>query len=209
MREHLPTPESSDPLCDAALKACVPFIEKGLRTPDAIPLDDSAHKLFNEWKEALDQKAEGNPVAQLKADIAASMFYIEAGFTDPEYAEEVDSWLMEDYERIKNLPEGADKSELIEHIQAARAKVKALFKESSESTLENPPQNEIPSLFQSKIKEAEALDGEGKLLSAIGTLATALNDPRFKKTISEEERKRMMALKDELQKKRKEKQSAS
>ena len=109
---------------DEAMSAYKKFIDKGVTTPDKLDLDDpeviEANKKFDEWREQEDKKAAGNPELELRNDLAKTMFYIDAGFTDKDYLEEVlDDWLVQD-----TLDTGKESD------NPERAKTRALYAEA-------------------------------------------------------------------------------
>jgi len=117
---------------DAALFSYKKFVDAGITNPDDIPLDAPAHKLFDEWRQQLDNEAGDNEEQKLRADLAKTMFYVDAGFTDPEYLDEVlKEWFVQSSEDAPKEVENPDRQETRRQIAEAMLKVKKLLAESS------------------------------------------------------------------------------
>lgn len=85
------------------------FVEHGTTNPDDLPLDDpqviEANAILDSWSAAAEQRAQqsSTPEALLEYSLLRSTIYVDAGFTDPTYLDEVaNDWLAQD------LQEAAD-----------------------------------------------------------------------------------------------------
>ncbi len=92
--EHSPTLESEDrTLKERAINAYKQFVDKGITNPDDLDLDDvevkKANQLYYDWQKEIKLQAGEDEEKQARADIDITMFNIDAGFTDPEYLDEV------------------------------------------------------------------------------------------------------------------------
>ncbi|KKT81627.1 MAG: hypothetical protein A3B99_00570 [Candidatus Yanofskybacteria bacterium RIFCSPHIGHO2_02_FULL_44_12b] len=90
MKELLPTVEKVSK--ERAIDAYKKFVEQGIKSPDALDLDDpeviEANNLFEKWRAGLEDSARSN--------FEATKFYLDAGFDDPDYMLYVLSWLYSD-----------------------------------------------------------------------------------------------------------------
>ena len=99
MSESLPKPEEEKPVSrEEAMAAYRPFIEAGITSPDQLDLNDpavqAANNLFYSWQKQADSRAGGDEEQFLRANLAKTMFYVDAGFTDQDYLDEVlKDWL--------------------------------------------------------------------------------------------------------------------
>lgn len=128
MNESEPKPESAENLRQAALLAYQAFIEKGVTSPDRLDLKDEAVKqanqLYYDWQKTLDAEAEGNREAEHWANLAKTIFYVEAGFTDPEYLKDILGFLDSD---LQDAEEGGAEplTEVAEAIKAKMSEIEA------------------------------------------------------------------------------------
>ena len=107
-REQEPTPVPPGYTRQQVLEAYRPFIDRGVTNPDDLDLDDpevqAVHAIFDAWRVEQERIADQSPdpAANLELNLSLSTFYIEAGFTDPDYVEEVaNDWLTQDLERAR------------------------------------------------------------------------------------------------------------
>lgn len=81
------------PLKERAIDACRQFIDKGITSPDGLDLDDEevkkANQLYYDWQKEIKLQAGEDEEKQVRADLDIAMFYVDAGFTDTEYLDEV------------------------------------------------------------------------------------------------------------------------
>lgn len=91
MKESFPTPEKISK--DRVINAYKKFVEKGVTSPDALDLDDpeviEANSLFDRWQAQEDANDE-------RVNFEKTKLYIDVGFTDPNYLEDVLGWLLQD-----------------------------------------------------------------------------------------------------------------
>jgi hypothetical protein len=115
-----------------ALAAYKDFVDRGVTSPDSLDLTDpvvvEANRLFEEWVEQVDGKAEGNEDAEQRVNLEKTMFYIDAGFTDPVYLQEVLGWLAEDATSVEKLPDDPDKVKLRKDVADAIRKVRGMIR---------------------------------------------------------------------------------
>jgi len=99
------SPESKKEITrDEVIKTYSKFIKQGITNPDDLDLEDDqvkqANELFYKWGEQ-----------ESTSGLAKTMFYVDAGFTNPMYLERIRSILRQDKykaEEKKNGPEGVE-----------------------------------------------------------------------------------------------------
>jgi hypothetical protein len=133
MNESKPTFESAPEISrEQALGAYKKFIERGITSPDALDLDDpeviEANEMFEKWQASLDSKSAGDADAERRANFEKTMFYVDAGFADPAYLEEVLGWLMMDGADVEKNPDNEDTSRLRADIARAMQKIRDMLR---------------------------------------------------------------------------------
>ncbi len=128
--EKSPTESEPQITREAVIEAYKPFIEQGITTPDNLDLNNpevkAANELFDKWREQLDHNAEGNEEAELRANLDKTMFYVDAGFKDPIYLEEVWEWLADDAHNAEKQSDNPERIETRKKIAEAIIKVRHL-----------------------------------------------------------------------------------
>lgn len=109
--EMPPTGENSEEKItrEEAMNAYRKFVDQGITSPDVLgtgdpnPVDKdgnpevkAANELFYKWQKQIDAEAGDDEELKLKAKLATSMFYVDAGFTDATYLEDVKEWINND-----------------------------------------------------------------------------------------------------------------
>lgn len=133
MREQFPTPEINQSINrEEIINAYKKFVEQGITNPDVLDNADSgvkeANELFYKWiaqEDARVQEENNNPEVGYSINLAKTMLYVDAGFTDPAYLNEVLSWLNQDAqdpEKQLNNPERiATRQQIAEAIKKVRS----------------------------------------------------------------------------------------
>lgn len=94
------------------------FLDRGFTSPDELPLDDpevmEANDILDVWTKQEQEKAEakGTIEADLQFNLDRSTIFIDAGFSDPNYLDEVaNDWLLQNLQEAEeaNLPEMVSK----------------------------------------------------------------------------------------------------
>ena len=115
---NVPSPESASVLKERALEAYKKLIDRGVKNPDNLDLNDSevkvANELFYSWQKQVDAEVGEDRAVQHEANFSKTLFYYEAGFTDPQYLADVVGWLQQDLQNVDEeseapLPELAEK----------------------------------------------------------------------------------------------------
>lgn len=113
---------------EQVMAAYRPFVLAGYTSPDDLPAAgreiERANALFGEWQMAAMEAAEVSEAAdaRLQYELELSLLYVDAGFTDPEYLDEVaNDWLLQSLEEA----EEKNWTQIAEHIRALRAKILA------------------------------------------------------------------------------------
>ncbi len=133
MNELPSVPESKNKITRAqAIDACKKFVEQGITDPNYLDLEDpevkAANRLFDQWQKQEDAAANGDSEAATRANLAKTMFYVDAGFTDREYLEEVLSeWLREDAQNAEKQANNPERVETRRQIAEAIKKIRGLL----------------------------------------------------------------------------------
>ncbi len=140
MNEKFRPPETPrDVTREEVIEAYRPFVEQGITSPDTLDLDDpavrEANRRFYEWCHQEDAKSAQDPEAVHRVDLDKTMFYVDAGFTDPMYLQEVLSWLSVDIDDIAKDPSNPDRVETRNQMAAAIHKVRTLLEKQREDSL--------------------------------------------------------------------------
>lgn len=94
-----PTENNGDISKDRVISAYKKFVEKGITHPDDLDLQDpevqEANSLFEQWEKNRSDDSRHNPDNQLRNEIEVTLFYVVAGFKDPNYVDEVGTWLID------------------------------------------------------------------------------------------------------------------
>jgi hypothetical protein len=121
---------------EIALEAARKFSEKGITSPDDLDLNDpevkEANRLFDEWRIAEEARVKGDIEAEHKLNLELTMFYVDAGFTDPNYLGDVLDFLSQDSQNASKDSENEQKTQLRNDIQKAIIKVRHLINPVSE-----------------------------------------------------------------------------
>jgi hypothetical protein len=97
------------------------FIDSGVASPDDLSLDDpevvAANAIMDSWSDEAERSIRQGSTfeAALEYTLSRSTVYVDAGFADPDYLDEVaNDWLAQDLEAA----EKAGLTEVAAHIQA-------------------------------------------------------------------------------------------
>ena len=103
MVEEEPSRESSQYKHDQVLEVLKKFVEKGYTSPDDLPLSDSevinANRILDLWSKQAERLAQEDtkPGAMLEFQLTRSTIYVDTGFLDRDYLDEVaNDWLVQD-----------------------------------------------------------------------------------------------------------------
>lgn len=109
MTEDLKTPEVPQITREEVVEAFKPFLQRGISNPDDLPRNDpeftTAHDLHETWILQQKEKARksGTLAAQLEYALSSSTVFIDAGFSDPDYLDEVaNDWLAQDLQSAED-----------------------------------------------------------------------------------------------------------
>ncbi len=105
MNENLPPSEIPNTPREQIVQTFQKFVAKGFTCPDDLPLNDpeviTANNLLDKWtseQQVLTQQ-KGTPEAELEFGLDRTTIYVDAGFKDPDYLDEVvNDWLAQDLE---------------------------------------------------------------------------------------------------------------
>lgn len=94
-----PTEEESGVTREQAIAAYREFVESDVKYPFGLDFQDpkviEAEELLERWKNDMFANAKGDQEALLRAELVETMFYVDAGFTDSTYLDEVRAHLEE------------------------------------------------------------------------------------------------------------------
>ncbi len=97
-------PESVEVSKQEVIDAYKKFIDQGIVSPDDLDLSDpeviEADNLYRRWVEQRQRMSKGNKQAEHEFNFEQTAFYFDAGFRDPNYLNEVLSWLFLDSDDI-------------------------------------------------------------------------------------------------------------
>ena len=133
MKESFSSPEGEKQITRGkVIDAYKELVARGITNPDDLDLQDPevkrAHELFDKWQAQEDARSEGNMELRRQANLSKTMLYVDAGFTDPEYLDEVlHDWLIQDAEDVKERTDNLERSETRRQIAAAMKKVRSLL----------------------------------------------------------------------------------
>lgn len=103
MSENISSPEEPHYTREQVVDAFRKFPARGIASPDVLPLNDteviSANALLQVWDNQYkaEVKKLGTPEADLEYRLSRSTIYVDAGFSDPDYLDEVThDWLAQD-----------------------------------------------------------------------------------------------------------------
>ncbi|QQG43779.1 MAG: hypothetical protein HYW45_02035 [Candidatus Daviesbacteria bacterium] len=109
MNENIPSSEKPRFTREQVVDAFRKFPPKGIASPDDLPLNDpeviSANAVLQVWDNQ--QKAEvqrlGTQEANLEYTLSRSTIHVDAGFSDPDYLDEVaNDWLAQDLQEAED-----------------------------------------------------------------------------------------------------------
>lgn len=133
MKETFSSPESEKEISrEEVIASYQKFVERGITNPDDLDLEDpevqAANQLFDQWLAQKDTKAGEDTELNLRTRLAATMFYVDAGFTDPEYLNEVlHEWLLQEAENAEKKDNDPRRAETRHEIALAIKKVRNLL----------------------------------------------------------------------------------
>ena len=124
--------KSLNELKERAINAYKQFIDKGITTPDHLDLDDAevkkANLLYYEWQVESNLSAGNDDEKRLRASIDKGMFFIDAGFTDNVYLQEVvNVWLLQDSEHAEKDADNLERKITRQKIANAIKKIRGIL----------------------------------------------------------------------------------
>lgn len=132
MKESFPSPEPKKIAREEVIALYKKFVDRGIKNPDNLDLKDpevdEANELFDKWRAQEDALAKGNEELAHRVNLSKTMFYVDAGFTDPMYLDEVlKEWLLEDAQGTEKEHDNPERIETHRQIAEAIKKVKNLL----------------------------------------------------------------------------------
>ncbi|NTW15468.1 MAG: hypothetical protein HGA38_03790 [Candidatus Moranbacteria bacterium] len=133
MSKEFPSPESKKYITkEDVINIYRKFVDRGIKDPVYLDSKDpevqEAHELFYKYLDQLDALAQGDEEAELRNNVFKTLLYVDAGFDDPEYLEEVlYDWLVQDAERAEKLNDNPERAETRRQTAEAMNRVRALL----------------------------------------------------------------------------------
>lgn len=137
MSEIFISPDLRQPITrQQVIDAYKKFVERGVTSPDILDENEPevkvANDLFLQWvyqedKQAAEAPTKDDREAHYRNNFSKTMLYIDAGFTDQNYLEEVLGWLMQDAQNIEKQPEDQERIKTRQQIANAIKKVRGLL----------------------------------------------------------------------------------
>lgn len=134
MKESFSSPELKREITkDDVIAVYKKFVERGIKNPDNLDFTDpevkEAEDLLLAWCEQEDQSANGDDELQLRANLAKTMFYIDASFDDPDYLDEIlHDWLIQDSQNAEKQLDNPERIETRRQIAQAMNKIRSMLK---------------------------------------------------------------------------------
>jgi len=123
MKESIPTPEKVSK--DQVIEAYKKFVERGITSPDTLDLEDpeviEANSLFDRWQAQEDSNDE-------RVNFEKTKLYVDAGFTDPNYLEDVLGWLMQDADNAEKDIDDSTRVQLRNDMAQEIKKIRSLLR---------------------------------------------------------------------------------
>lgn len=123
---EMPSVEQLEVTRKRVIEAYKKFVERGIKSPDDLDLDDpeviEANNLFHKFVARENMNDE-------KINFEMTKLYIEAGFTDPNYLEDVLSWLRQDAHDAEKDTDNPARTQLREDIAKEIKKIRSLLRE--------------------------------------------------------------------------------
>lgn len=137
MKESFPSPEPKKITREEVINIYKKFVEQGIKNPDDLDLENpevkKANQLFDEWRKQEDKLAERNEESEHRANLSKTMLYIDAGFTDPAYLDEVlNDWLAQDAQNAEKQSDNPERVETRRQIAEAMKKIRTLLAEQTQ-----------------------------------------------------------------------------
>ena len=109
------------------------FVDQGITSPDALDLDDlevkKANDSFDRWQKQEKAQTESGEESEYRNNLSKTMLYIDAGFTDPHYLEDVLGWLVQDAQAAEKQADNPDRAETRQQIAVAIKKVRGILEQ--------------------------------------------------------------------------------
>ena len=131
MNEKFPTPESQEKISrEQVISAYKKFVERGITSPDKLDLDDpeviEANKLSDKWMAQEDSASEKDDDTAMRSNFQKTMLYVDAGFTDSVYLDDVLGWLMQDSQNAEKDTSNPSRVQLRHDMAEAIIKIRNL-----------------------------------------------------------------------------------
>jgi len=120
---------------EEVIQAYKKFVEQGIKNPGDLDLDDpevqKANELFNKWREQEDASSEGDEELSYRNNLVQTMLYVDVGFTDRGYLEEVlREWLVSDAQNAEKQRDNPERVKTRQDIVSAMKKIRGILGQS-------------------------------------------------------------------------------
>jgi len=123
-------PESVEISRQEVIDAYKKFVERGITSPDNLNSADleviEANNLNDKWQAQEGKKSEGNEDSEKRTNFEKTMLFVDAGFTDANYLNDVLDWLSQDSQNAEKDSENTARVELRKDMSEAMKKIKKL-----------------------------------------------------------------------------------
>lgn len=104
------------------------FVEQGIMNPNDLDFNDAevmeANELFDKWRGQEDKQIGEDEESGHQINLAKTMLYVDAGFTDPGYLDDVLGWLAQDAQNAEKQKDDPERVETREQIATAIRKIR-------------------------------------------------------------------------------------
>lgn len=122
---EMPSFEQQEVTREQVIEAYKKFVERGITSPDDLDMDDpeviEANDLYQKWRSQQDPNDE-------RVNFEMTKFYVDAGFTDSNYLEDVLSWLRQDAHNAEKDLDDPARTQLRQDIAEEIKKIRSLLK---------------------------------------------------------------------------------
>lgn len=138
MKESFSTPESEKEITrEEVINTYNKFVEQGIKNPDDLDLENpevrGANELFDKWRAQEDARAEGDEELSHRINLSKTMLYVDAGFTDPDYLDEVlKDWLAQDAQNAEKQSNNPERIETRRQLSEAMKKIRNLIEKQTQ-----------------------------------------------------------------------------
>ena len=153
---------------ESVINAYRRFVEAGITNTDDLDLNDpdvqKAHNLFYQWQKQEDVRVSRNEELQKQIHLAKTMLYVDAGFTDPEYLDEVlNDWLIQDSVNAEKQADNPERIETRRQIATAIFKIRSILEKQAREIPVPSPEEKTRQIKEKQMQELARRREAGEL----------------------------------------------